>query len=653
MPIAVICESCRFSTNAEDRLAGKRVRCPQCREPITVPEAVAQHRANGRSAPAAPKPLRPMPAAPTPVVAGEPIVVECTCGAKFRTKAEWAGRATKCPRCAKTLVIPMPAASEPEMFDPSALIEPEEATFEPETKPIKPTKPKKPAAEEAEDDEEWNDVSEAYSGNEQEAASEEADASEEDEEQPTKKAVVGSSGWGEEHLEEHELPDELHEKIQAELTRGERIEWCGRPDKDILIAQAAKMRIIGIVFIVLGLLLIGGGIAAMIPVWQARFILGPVLLLFAVFFIAGGVYAFLMPGRVKAGMEGRACFLITNRRLFIHGGIGNQVKMGFGSKRGIDGKARGKKSNSFLGHELTYMHRVEFAKMPGSGELHFSRTILDNPTGSHLWAVRDIEEVERKIRELLIHPVVDKMLTGEIRIKTTFGAREKSETDEELPVEGNMKDALAKQGAMPTDGNVKAAKAAAAKDLSKVDPDLRERVDAELTEGERVVWIGEPEEKTQGRGILGAVMGAEHRIEPDYELYAITNRRVMLFDKKGCVGGQSQTTNLSFGKQPKRGPVCYYPADLLEFGIEEDKRIPNGGGILFRKAKVVIIKKIRTSKQERGHHHGGGRRQTYGTTVTESTKKIVEMHHFGILRVANAKQVARLLYETLVRPCKR
>ena len=608
-------------------------------------------------------PVRSTPTLPTPSVAGEPIVVECSCGAKFRTKAEWAGRATKCPRCAKTLVIPMPAASEPEeMFDPSALIEPEEATFEPETKPIKPSKPKKPAAQEPEDDEEWNEVSEAYQGDdggEEEPAAEEADASEEDDgDAPAKKAVVGASGWGEEHLEEHELPDELHEKIRAELTRGEQIVWCGRPDKDILIAQAAKMRIIGIVFIVLGLLLIGGGIAVMIPVWPARFILGPVLLLFAIFCIVGGIYTFLMPGRVRAGMDGRACFLITNRRLFIHPGIGNQVKMGFGTKRGIDGKARGKKSNSFMGHELTYMHRVEFAKMPGSGELHFSRTILDNPTGSHLWAVRDIAEVERKIRELLIHPVVDKMLTGEIRIKSTFGAREKSETDEELPIEGNMKDALAKQGAMPSDGNVKAAKSAAAKDLSKVDPDLRERVEAELTEGEKVIWIGEPEGKTQGRGILGAVTGADHRIEPDYELYAITNRRVMLFDKKGSIGGQSQKMQISLGAHPKRGPVCYYPADLLDFGIEEDKRIPNGGGILFRKAKIVIIKKIQTRSQSKyqgghGRHHGGHSMRNRTTTVTESTKRIVEMHHFGILRVANAKQVARLLYETLVRPCKR
>lgn len=40
MSIRVTCDSCRTTLKAEDRHAGKRVRCPKCREPILVPAAV-------------------------------------------------------------------------------------------------------------------------------------------------------------------------------------------------------------------------------------------------------------------------------------------------------------------------------------------------------------------------------------------------------------------------------------------------------------------------------------------------------------------------------------------------------------------------------------------------------------------------------------
>ena len=641
MPIAITCASCRFSTNAEERLAGKRVRCPKCREPIAIPETApvrasaspSRPKANGR---------------PTPAAAAEPIVVECSCGARFKTQAEWAGRTTKCPKCAKPLAIPMPKPVEPEAsfettFEPSAPGEAEPAVFE-----ATPT-PKKSKSSE---NDEWVDVGEAY----QEEAVADDDA---EDAEPAEDAATGSSSdWGEEHLAEHELPDELHEKIRAELTRGERILWCTRPDEEIVKSQASSMRIIGIVLLVLAVVFLAGSIGSMIPEWPARWILGPFLLIFVAFFVGGGIYTVTMPGRVMKGMAGRACFLITNRRLFVHPGIGTQVQMGFSSKSGLDSKAKNKTNQmSFNAGDLMYVHRVEFAKMPGSGEIHVGRTILDNPTGSNLFAVRDVAEVERKIRELLVHPLVDKLLTGEVRIKDSMGTRSKGASDEELPVEGNLKNALAKQGALPTDGNVKAAKTSAAKDLSKVDSELRERVEAELTAGERILWIGEPEGKTKGRGVLGAVLNSEHRCEPDYELYAITNRRAMLFDGKGSIAGMATQNQISFSGGPKRGPVCYYPGDLFNLGIEDDSRIPSGGSIVFRRAKILVEKRSKERVRERAGSGNSGRRGGGGFKMKEVDKvkitRTVEMHQFGILRIANAKNVARLLFETLVRPCKR
>jgi hypothetical protein len=177
----------------------------------------------------------------------------------------------------------------------------------------------------------------------------------------------------------------------------------------------------------------------------------------------------------------------------------------------------------------------------------------------------------------------------------------------------------------PDDAGAKAAKATAQQDLSKVPADQRQRVDAELAEGERVLWIGEPEGSTQGRGLLGAMVGSAPRKEPDYNLYAITNRRVMLWFGKGTKVGNA----MSFGRL-LTGPVTYYPTALLETGIEEDKRIPQGGSLIFKRVKVISEERDNKGKVSR----------------------TVEMHHFGLLRIRNVQAVSRLLFETLIRPCK-
>jgi predicted Zn finger-like uncharacterized protein len=59
MPIKVQCESCGASFKAKEALAGKRVRCPKCKQPLTIPAAGA-----GSAKPAAPaKKSRPKAAA--------------------------------------------------------------------------------------------------------------------------------------------------------------------------------------------------------------------------------------------------------------------------------------------------------------------------------------------------------------------------------------------------------------------------------------------------------------------------------------------------------------------------------------------------------------------------------------------------------------
>jgi hypothetical protein len=165
---------------------------------------------------------------------------------------------------------------------------------------------------------------------------------------------------------------------------------------------------------------------------------------------------------------------------------------------------------------------------------------------------------------------------------------------------------------------------------------LRHAVEDELAADEQIVWIGEPEGSTQGRGLIGALTGAAERREPDYYLYAITNRRVMLFCEKGTRVGKGH--GISFLKGEKRGPMSYYPPHLSGVGLEEDKRIPQGGGIILKKVKVVIT----TTTSNKNARFG----------PSTKTKTRTEWHYFGLLRIRNCRAVAQMLYDTLIAPCR-
>jgi hypothetical protein len=146
-------------------------------------------------------------------------------------------------------------------------------------------------------------------------------------------------------------------------------------------------------------------------------------------------------------------------------------------------------------------------------------------------------------------------------------------------------------------------------DMKKVSKESWAWVNKELTEGEKVLWIGAPEAEAKGRGFFGAMRGAEQRSEPAYVLFAITNRRAIVWVRDHAA-------------------MSYYSPHLTNLGIEDDKRVPNGGNILFKVVKVVT-----TTTNNKGH--------TSTSTV---------MHYFGFLHIRNYKHVGRLLYETLVEP---
>jgi hypothetical protein len=294
---------------------------------------------------------------------------------------------------------------------------------------------------------------------------------------------------------------------------------------------------------------------------------------------------------------------------------------------------------TFTGLELTRLYRLEMKKFPGAGDLVFGRTLLDEPAGFRLFAIGDIAAVEKLIREKLLHPVIDKAMRGEKLSQEEKGKEDKDEgpgagaSGATVAPDDNIKDLAAKgdlgaddpniktaPGKRGADGNVKGAGHGIEYDPDAVESEVREQVEAELTEGEKILWVGKPEGKTQGRGIVGAATGADKRKEPDYDLYAITNRRVLLWAKPEGM--------LSF-KTEQPGPMTYYPPHIVRAGLEEDKRIPQGGSIIFKQVQVTITKRVKNSNR---------------------TTKDVTQHYFGIMRISRYRAVALLLYENLIKP---
>jgi acetyl esterase/lipase len=113
MPIPVTCQ-CGQRFAANDELAGKKLTCPTCKQPLLIPRANPQPAA--RPAPAA----RPQPAqtpgnrAANPVaVAGGSVVVQCRCGQRFKAAPHLFGKSLNCPACKSPIKIPFPAAPKP------------------------------------------------------------------------------------------------------------------------------------------------------------------------------------------------------------------------------------------------------------------------------------------------------------------------------------------------------------------------------------------------------------------------------------------------------------------------------------------------------------------------------------------------------------
>jgi hypothetical protein len=596
MPV-ISCTACPTKFKVADSLVGKSVKCPKCKSVVKVPGGKETVGA-GKAAAVAGKPAgtSSKPAAPAAAANGM-LSVTCTCGKKLQVREALAGKAVKCPGCAKPVKVPAPAPAG------AGLDDEDWSNVEAEAPAPPARKGKAPATD---DEDEWLDVDEAA------APVEDAD-DEGDDEAPSK----AGGGW--DLLKKEKVPQDMIDEFRKELTKNETIEWAARPRQDILLHRAKRQALIfGSIFGLVGVVALTAAVICAINGFWIGVAIGAV---FGLVFSGGAIFMITQPGRVRKNEAKRPCFIMTQRRLLVHSGAGSvRVSVGAAAQQDKDYGPPPTGVNTYMGLDLLGLTRIDATgEFKGAGDLAFGTDLFDVPLAPDMEALDKVVAIEKRIRDKLIHPVIDRLLRGELLVKKGTGARKDGE-GEDVKQDSNIKDYASDEDIDEDDPNIKDAPNRArgliaqfAKDLKKVDEELRDEVDAELTEGEKVLWIGEPEAGVKGRGLLGAMIGSATRHEPKYTFYAITNRRVLL-------GIAKQT------------PVSYYPPSLMNTTVEQDKRIEKGGGIIFRQVKKSIVTEDKKT----------------GKVLSTKT----EMHYFGILRIRHYEKVAQLMYETLVRPVK-
>ncbi len=225
----------------------------------------------------------------------------------------------------------------------------------------------------------------------------------------------------------------------------------------------------------------------------------------------------------------------------------------------------------------------------------------------------------------------------------------------------------------PDDDNVKEAPAVArtAPEGADVPEELRERIREELTKGERIVWLGQPDPKLvllknlavssiavlvllvmtgsgvrrmaagprdrnggallAGIGLLGCAIAVTvpffQRWKATKSCYALTSRRAIVLDRN--VIGVPQMTS-------------YNPADLAGMRRREWWFFQEAGDVIFR-TKVTITVTDHYARGGRGRGFGGP-----GGYMGSSVRKSVT--HYGFLAVRQPRQVEALIRETLVDP---
>lgn len=340
-----------------------------------------------------------------------PISVTCAeCKKALKVADTMAGKAFKCPGCKSVVKVPaasapapaparksQPARVEPEDDEPPRRSTPQRLAENDEPRPSRKSR--------RDEDEDDYDDRPTKKSRRNDYKDDEEDDRPRKRKAPTERLEEVDEDLPVEELdlEQADLPDNIRERIEGELSKGEKLYWVGMPSRRIVLIRSIWAPIVGMLiflfvfgfFVLPSLFMSSQGVAAG---------LGMVIIAGGFALVVGG--SFCIAPLYNLWRAGRTCYALTSRRAIVwQAGIFGGVEM-----------------ENYNPARLANMWRRDmwiFGK--GGGDLVFrSVTIVTVTTGRHggvsqnttyygFIAVENVRKVERLVREVLVDKVIDRL----------------------------------------------------------------------------------------------------------------------------------------------------------------------------------------------------------------------------------------------------
>jgi hypothetical protein len=392
MPYSFAC-SCGTKLSVGDNLLGKAVKCPKCATVMKVPAAVGAGASTGvttppKSAPAPGVPSTPMPRMELPPSAGKPAPKPAAPKPAAPKAAAPKPPAPAAPKPAPPRAAPKPPP--PAAVDDVEVVDDVEEVAAPAPRAGRKGPPPVLAVRQAPPDmeeaplEEVEDVDDRgdYAGVSRKA-------------RDITKAPLD---------EDFPVPDHMRERIEEELSKGEKVVWVGQPSRRIILIRTIPAMIFTGIF---GLLF--GGFfffGAVIAMFKGQASIGAVLIaLFILLFLIGIIILQPIYALWKAK---RTCYVLTNRRCIVwlcqwHGGIrtDNYTPAQLTNMRRADMWVFGKGGGDVIFRTMTVI-TTTYRQRGGS-----STSVTEYRYG--FLAVERCRDVEKLIRETLLDRFLDKL----------------------------------------------------------------------------------------------------------------------------------------------------------------------------------------------------------------------------------------------------
>ncbi len=383
MPIKISCPDCPTKLNVKDELAGRSVKCPKCSSIVKVP--------SGQPAPSTARAAAETKKIPAGGKAS-------TVSAKKKDLDEIVSE-DELPKKKKRL-LDEDEEEAPRKKKPSR----DDDEDEDET-------PRKKKPSRYEDDEEAPRKKKAsrYEDDEEEEAPRKKKSSRQveelEEDRPSKKRRRDDEDddLGDLEVPEFEVPEKYQAQIEDELSKGEKMIWCGQPSRRVVMIRTIFRFCIGgfIFFCVAGGLIIAGLVNGVTNQGAGMLLMGLIFMLPAISLMLTPFY--------KLWQAGRTCYVLTNRRCIVwacnwYGGVD---------------------MDNYNPVQLVNMFRRDMWILgKGAGDLVFrTRTVItqsyNRNTGFNtsvttyyygFLSVENVRDVERLVRETLTDRVVDRYM---------------------------------------------------------------------------------------------------------------------------------------------------------------------------------------------------------------------------------------------------